>query len=161
MMRLGEILVKRGRLTQEQLDQAIDEKSNRAERLGHTLVRLRMATEADVYEALAEQAGIPFVKLDDLELSADLLESVPVKLVFGRKSLPVGHENGTLRIAIPDPLDFVLVDELRVLLRKDVVPLAAAQTEIEKLIRKYYGVGADEIDQMLTAARDASRMPAP
>ena len=154
MMRLGEILVKRGRLTQEQLDQAIDEKSNRAERLGQALVRLKMATEADVYEALAEQAGIPFVKLEGLELSADLLESVPVKLVFGRKILPVGRENGTLRIAIPDPLDFVLVDELRVLLRKDVVPLAAAPTEIEKLIRKYYGVGADEIDQMLTAARD-------
>ena len=151
-MRLGEILVKRGVVTQAQLEEALSAKSSRAERLGHTLVRLGHAREPEIYRALAEQAGVPFTDLSDLELSKELLESVPVKVVFGRKILPLAQENGALRVAVPDPLDFVLVDELKVLLRKDVHPVAAAPSEIEKLIRKFYGVGGDEMAQMITDA---------
>jgi general secretion pathway protein E/type IV pilus assembly protein PilB len=153
-MRLGEMLRKRGLLTPAQLEQALAARQPGGERLGAALVRLGLVPEPEVYRALAEQAGIGFTDLAGLQLSEELLESVPVKVVFGRKILPLAQQNGALTVAVSDPLDFGLVDELKVLLRKNVVAVAAPPSEIEKLIRGYYGVGADEMARMLTAAGD-------
>jgi type II secretion system protein E len=151
-MLLGEILVKRGGATREHVDEALKKKEGR-ERIGHTLVRLGFAREEDVLLALSEQTRVPFIDLATIEIDTSLLNPATVKTVFQRKVLPIDRNNGTLRVAVSDPLDLEVLDDLRLLLKAKIQPLIAKPSEIDRLIRKHYGVAADEVGRMVDQAR--------
>ncbi len=150
---IGEILVQRGIVTREQLDQALKQKEGR-ERLGQAVVRLGFAREDDVLTALADQTRIPFVDLTKIEVDSSLLSQSAMKTVFRKRVLPIDRANGELRVAVSDPLDLEALDELRILIGCEVVPVVARPSEIDRLIKKHYGVGADEVDRMVVAARE-------
>ena len=152
-MRLGEILVKNGVVTDARIEEALRLRE-KGERIGEALRRLGHAAEDDVLLALSEQTRLPVVDLAGREIPPDVLELVSVKTIFRRKVLPFEKHNGTLRVALADPLDLDVLDELRVLVKGDIEPVIARTTEIDRLIRKYYGVAADEVDRMVEAARE-------
>ncbi len=152
-MVIGEVLVERGKLTREELDRVLREKDP-SERLGEAIVRLGLAEEDDVFRCLAEQAHLPFVEITDLNPDNELLSEVHVKTIFRRRILPLDRENGTIRIAIADPLDLEVLDELRLLLKNEVTAVVARPSEIDRLIKKHYGVGAEEVDNMVGSSRD-------
>ncbi len=152
-MIIGEVLVQKGKLTQEELDRVLREKDP-SERIGEAIVRLGLAGEDDVFRCLADQARLPFVEISDLDPDGELLSEVNVKTIFRRRVLPLDRENGTIRIAIADPLDLEVLDELRLLLKSEVTAVVARPSEIDRLIKKHYGVGAEEVDNMVVASRD-------
>jgi len=152
-VRLGEILVKNGVVTDARIEEALRLRE-KGERIGEALRRLGHAAEDDVLLALSEQTRLPVVDLAGREIPPDVLELVSVKTIFRRKVLPFEKHNGTLRVALADPLDLDVLDELRVLVKGDIEPVIARTTEIDRLIRKYYGVAADEVDRMVEAARE-------
>jgi general secretion pathway protein E/type IV pilus assembly protein PilB len=147
-VRLGEILAHRGVVTPEQVTAALAQHQP-GERIGQTLVRLGCCLEDDVLAALSEQTRIPLLDLGHLEISRDTLDSVAVRTVFNRKILPVSREAGMLRVALADPVDLDILDELRLLSGCDVEPVLARPADIERLIHAHYGVGADEVDRMV------------
>jgi general secretion pathway protein E/type IV pilus assembly protein PilB len=152
-MMLGEILVGRGAVTREQVEDALKRKEGR-ERIGQALVRLGHAREDDVLSALSEQTRVPVVDLARVEIDTSLLNPATVKTVFLKKVLPIDRQNGTLRVAVSDPLDLEVLDDLRLLLRSRIQPLIARPGDIERLIKKHYGVAADEVGRMVDAARE-------
>ena len=111
-MKLGEILVRRGAVTRPQVDEALRKKEGQ-ERIGQTLIRLGMAGEEDVLLALSEQTHLPYVDLTGVEIDPSLLDPVAVKTVFRRRALPIDRQNGVMRVAISDPLDLEVLDELK------------------------------------------------
>lgn len=151
-MRIGEILVGRGAVTPEQVEEALRRKEA-GERLGQTLIRLGYAREEDVLQALSEQTRVPLIDLSRVEIDPTLLNPATVKTVFRRKVLPIDRRDGMLRVAVSDPLDLEVLDELRLLLKSRVQPLLARTSDIERLIKKHYGVAADEVHRMVDAAR--------
>ncbi len=152
-MLLGKILASKGVVTEAQIDEALRQRGP-GERIGQVLMRLGHAEEDDVLQALSEQTRIPYVDLVGVEVAPDVLQQVAVKTVFKRKVLPISRDNGTLRVALSDPLDLDVLDELRLLTKLDIDPVIGKPDEIDRLIKKYYGVGADEVGRMVDAQKE-------
>jgi general secretion pathway protein E/type IV pilus assembly protein PilB len=151
-MLLGEIMIRRGAVTREQVDAALLKKEGK-ERIGQALIRLGHAREEDVLQALSEQTRVPVLDLTKVEIDATLLNPATVKTVFQRQVLPIDRQDGTLRVAISDPLDLEVLDDLRLLLKSRIQPFLARPSDIDRLIKKHYGVAADEVHRMVDAAR--------
>src|SRR5882672_1792314 len=116
-MLIGEILVRNGAATPAQIDDALRRKEGR-ERLGQTLLRLGLAKEEDVYKALSEQSRLPYVDLAAIEIDPTLGSPASMKTIFQRKVLPLDRSNGSLRVALSDPLDLGVLEDLRLLLKR-------------------------------------------
>ncbi len=151
-MMLGEILVRNGAVTAAQVEEALKKREGR-ERIGQALVRLGYAREDDVLQALSEQTRVPLIDLSRVEIDTTLLNPATVKTVFQRKVLPIDRRDGALRVAVSDPLDLEVLDDLRLLLKSRVQPFLARPSDIERMIKKHYGVAADEVHRMVDAAR--------
>jgi len=148
-MNLGEILVRKGFITQSEVEEALLAQREGQERVGAALVRLGLVSQEQALEALSEQMGIPFIELADLSPDAELLEMVPSRLVFRHQVFPVDLVDGRLLVATADPLDIRLFDELRTLLGCEVEPVIASPNDIRTAISTYYGVGADTLDTLV------------
>ena len=153
-MKLGEILVRNGTVTAGQLEAALAAPREPGERIGQVLLRLGHTEEEVVTRALAEQSHIPYLDLSGIDIDMNVLPLVAVKTVFQKKVLPVDRTNGSLRIALSNPLDLTVLDELSLLAGAEIEPVLGRPTEVDRLIKKHYGVGADEVHRMVDAARE-------
>jgi general secretion pathway protein E/type IV pilus assembly protein PilB len=142
--RLGEILIRRGAVTVEEVAQALDQRKP-GERIGETLVRLGFASPREVARALAEQTGIELVELKELAPQPALIENVPTRFVFKARLVPLAREEGRLLVATADPFAVHDLDELRLLTGLDIEPRLAPSDEVEDAIHRLYGVGADAL----------------
>ena len=153
-MNLGEILLRRGHITEADLAEALQAQRESQERLGAALVRLGLISEEQALEALSEQLGIPYVQLTEFSPDPELLRMVPSRLIFRNRIFPVDLVDGRLVVATSEPLDIRLFDELRTLLGREVQPVIASPADIQTAINTYYGVGADTVDSLV---RDSDR----
>ena len=151
-MLIGELLVRRGAVKAAQVEEALQKKEGK-ERLGQALVRLGFAREEDVWQALAEQSRLPYVDLAQVTIDPNLVAAQGLKTVFQRKVLPLDRNNGTLRVAVSDPLDLEVLDDLRLILKARIQPVVARPSEIDRLLKKHYGVAGDEVQRMVDAAK--------
>jgi hypothetical protein len=110
---LGSILLDKGLITREQLDQALDERAHDRELLGETLVRLGFVFEPDLSRVLAEQAGVPHLNLEAVDIDRYAAATVPRQLGETLLALPVRFApEGGLVIAVADPTDETLLPRL-------------------------------------------------
>ena len=110
-----------------------------------------LVVETDMLQVLAEQAGLPFVHLSDYPLS-DLkpLKLIPARLARDYKVFPLREEeDGSIVVAICDPLNITIIDDLRLLLDREISPVVASEDEIMDYIDQYYGVGEESIEKMV------------
>ncbi|MHC4415377.1 MAG: GspE/PulE family protein [Planctomycetota bacterium] len=147
-MGIGSILLERGLIREEQLEQAIAEQNRTGERLDHVLVRLGFVSSADVLDAIGHQFALPIVDLNAIEVEEEVLRLLPPKLVFKQRCVPIGRKNGTLRVATCDPFELTAFDELRLLTGMAIELVLADEQDIRKFIRTHYGVASDTLDQL-------------
>jgi type II secretion system protein E len=152
-MLLGEILVRNRVATSAQVDEALRKKEGK-ERIGQALLRLGFVKEDEVLKALSEQTRIPYVDLTGVEIDPTLGSAASIKTIFQRKVLPLDRSNGSMRVALSDPLDLEVLDDLRLLLKAKIIPVIGRPSEIDRLIKKHYGVAADEVNRMVNAAKE-------
>src|SRR6185295_5247520 len=122
--------------------------------LGQALIRLGFAKEDDVLKGLSQQTQIPYVDLAAIEVDPTLSTPASMKTIFQRKVLPLDRNNGTMRVALSDPLDLEVLEDLRLLLKAKIMPVIGRPSEIDRLLKKHYGVAADEVHRMVNAAKD-------
>ncbi|KPK80947.1 MAG: general secretion pathway protein GspE [Phycisphaerae bacterium SM23_33] len=151
-MSIGELLLEKGLITAENLAQAVALRKRTGQRLDKTLVELGCITEEQVLRVVSEQFGIPMVDLSNVKIDVETLRSLPPKLVYRRGLVPLQKENGTLRLATSDPFDLYSFDEVRMLTGLEIQPVLAPSDEIDKVIKTYYGVGGETIDEMMDSA---------
>ena len=114
-----------------------------------TVVALEYAREDVFLPALAKAMQIPYVKVGDKPIPGEILEKVPTKAIFQYNVIPVGIENGTLRVATSEPFRPGLADSLRLASGLRVKFALSPAGEIEKAAKKFYGVGADTLDRLI------------
>ncbi|MEW6457495.1 MAG: ATPase, T2SS/T4P/T4SS family [Bacillota bacterium] len=136
---LGEILLEKGVITAEALQEALDLQKQTGERLGRVLVDLGYVSEHVLVEALAGQLGIRYVHLDGLALDPELVRSVPEKLIRRHKAVPLRRDGSRLRVAMSDPLNVTAVDDLRLVSGCEIDPVLALESELDLVIRKHLG----------------------
>jgi hypothetical protein len=140
-MRLGDLLIQRGVVTQDQLHESLRRKDP-SERLGETLVRLGFAREEEVLLALSEQLQMPCVDLSELRVERSLLEPAVLDVVHQYQILPLDASEGVVRVALSDPFDSQALEEIGSALQQEVKPVLARASEIKRLIREQGGSGA-------------------
>jgi general secretion pathway protein E len=131
---LGEILVESG-LSPERLKKALELQKKRGGRIGTILMRMNLATEAEVLKALGSQTGIPYqAELGDID--RDLALKLPITYAKKAVVIPLRRENGTVLAATSEPLLLTTLDDLRILYGADVeLCLAPADTILDAINR--------------------------
>src|SRR3981081_4073472 len=112
-MRLGELLIERQQITQEDLDRALELQKERGEKLGKILVDLGFIAARDVLAALSDQLGIPLVTIDGPPAVSPETERLSPRFLRQFRCLPVGREDHTVTLAMADPLDFETLSAVR------------------------------------------------
>ena len=153
-MSIAEVLLEKGLISPEQLSEAMSLRKKEGLRLDRALMQLGAVTEDNLLEVLSEQLAMPVVDLSTVEIDVETLRSLPPKLVYRKNLVPISRENGKLTIATADPFDLYAFDEVRLLTGLEVQPVLAPADEISKVIKTYYGVGGDTIDEMMMSTDD-------
>jgi len=102
-VRLGDLLVREGLITRDQLDQALVEQKNTGMRLGYCLVKLGFVQELEITKALARQYKMPAVDLSRFEVDPKIIKLVPADVAVKHMVLPLKREGRTLTVAVADP----------------------------------------------------------
>lgn len=131
---LGEILYRKGFVDKNNLIRALKKAKDTKKRLGETLLEMGLATEDQITEALAKQFNLEYVNLDEVEIPQSASKLIPEELVKKHRVVPLGQDNGELKVAIKDPMDLDLLDLLRFRLNTELRCCLASPSKIETLI---------------------------
>lgn len=153
-MTIGEALVDKGLITTEQLETAIASRANPSERIDHVLVRSGAVRERDLLRVYSDHFMVPVVELSEADIDPDLLKLVPSRLVHRYGLIPVKRNGRGLQIATSDPYNVYALDEVRTCINMPVEPVLATRSEINKLIKAFYGVGGDVLEEMVQDSDD-------
>ncbi|WP_346354490.1 GspE/PulE family protein [Azotosporobacter soli] len=138
--RLGELLVEKGRITEQQLEAALEKQRQTGRRLGESLIELGCVKEWEIVDALEEQLGISRVDFMQIQIDRTAAISIPVSLAERYKLIPVACHEGRLRVAMADPTNFFAIDDVRMASGYEIEPALAAESDILRAIQQCYGV---------------------
>lgn len=147
-MEAGDILVRRGLLDPEQLEksrQGVGEGTN----VVSVAIDLGYVDEEVALRALAEEVGLDFIDLAQVDVDLSLLETFPTKLIYRQYLFPIARNNGQLEVATSDPFNLYPIDEASAATGLSVIPLLASRSEIDKLIKRHLGVGSETVDHLI------------
>lgn len=171
-VRIGEMLMRQGRIDELQLQSALAHQSRWGGRLGRAVVHLGFLDEATFLEVLSEQLGTTFITIGDRPVAPAVLALVPLRLVRTRKVLPLARltegRRGPLVVALADPGDLGVLDEIGFASGLEVRPVLATEADLDQAIARLYGPrlpGSSRLEALdlpedtnpLTAARRGRR----
>ena len=139
--RLGELLIKRNYITPDQLKRASDEQKLKGGRLESNLVRLGYIREDELLSFLSAQYRVPSVKISKMEINPSVIKLIPSSLSKKYFIIPIKRMGPKLTLAMADPSNIVVIDEIKFMTGFNVEPVVASETEIIDAIKKYYGGG--------------------
>jgi type IV pilus assembly protein PilB len=148
--RLGDTLLRDGLLSREQLTQALVEQKASKQRLGYVLVKMGLVPELEITKVLARQFRMPAVDLSRFEVDPKILKLVPGDMATKGVVLPLKREGRTLTVAMADPSDMGLLEDLKFVTRFDLFPVIAGEYTLRALIEKHYQQGnQQELETLL------------
>ncbi len=156
----GENLVRRGIISQKQLDEAIHKKQTTMShrKLGEILVRLGYISREHITETLAQQLGLTRINLRETEIPDEVIELVDREIATIYHIVPVRLEGDVLYIATADPTNIELFDDLWRLLGRPVEPLLSTVEHIREALARYYKVQESTVESMLSTMSSASTL---
>jgi len=183
--RLAKILHKQGVLSEQQVEQvckearALPARDRRARAyeqraVAYDLVqRLHFPSESDptgflgeveIAKAVAKEAGVDFVRIDPLDLDADLIESrISRPFAKRHRMLPLAMSDGRLQVACADPFDLESLDSFRRIVERDIDLVVASEPDILKAINEFYGLrhSVKRAERDLSSGLDLGNLEAP
>ena len=151
-VRLGELLVNSGVLTNEQLQQALDNPARQGKKLGEFLVDEGIVSEDDLAKALSRQLDLDMIDLQSTNVDKEVLNLVPVNVLKKNKIFPFAYKENNfnvLMVAMADPLDYNAIDDINIITNFQVEPVVATTRSIMLAIDKYFG--QEEVTEALAA----------
>ena len=143
--RLGDLLIRERLVSEEQIRQALAEQVSSGMRLGYTLVKLGFVEETEITKMLARQYRMPAVDLTRFEVDQRIVKLVPAELAVKHTLLPLKREGRTLTVAMSDPTDMAVVDDLKFITRYDIFPVIAGEYTLRNAIERHY----EQVDAQL------------
>jgi general secretion pathway protein E/type IV pilus assembly protein PilB len=118
-------------------------------RIDCVLVETGLVNEEDALKTLADALGLKFVDLSSVEIDRELLAKFPTSAVFRHTILPLGRDNGKVRVATHDPFNLEALNELSALSGFRLDPVLARRDDVLQRIKEYLGVGGDTINELV------------
>ncbi|MDI6844060.1 MAG: ATPase, T2SS/T4P/T4SS family [Anaerosomatales bacterium] len=135
--KLGELLLRAGKITEDQLASALAVQAAEGGKLGQVLVRQLVLDEDEIAQTLAEQKGLEYVRLTSFPIDRDAATQIPERLARKRLVIPIAYRGDSIVLAMADPLDVEAIDDVQLTARRPVVPVVATPTQIQYAIEKY------------------------
>ncbi|MCC6423575.1 MAG: hypothetical protein IT447_08870, partial [Phycisphaerales bacterium] len=144
---IGRVLTKMGKVTREQVVQALDFQKSKGGALGRILIDLGYVNQTDLNAALAAQRGYEMINLEGRQISPATIAAVPPQIATTNKVLPLEFNPATksLLVAMANHENFRALDDLRSLMGYNVKALIGDPEQIDKLIAKYYQAGTESL----------------
>ena len=148
------ILSTSGLYSSEQINRILDQRAaNPGMKLAEAVVKFGGAKEADFLAAVGKTLGLEVVDLEHRQPNPDALTRLPASAVYQYNVLPFALGDGVLTVVTSDPFDTTAADGLRLIVGGVVKTALAPREDVEKAVKKYYGVGADAIEKMIEDGR--------
>ncbi|MCG6980401.1 MAG: type IV-A pilus assembly ATPase PilB [Deltaproteobacteria bacterium] len=146
--KLGNFLVREGLITPEQLENALQEQKANGGMLGSNLVKMGYIEEAELMEFLSKQFGVPSTDPSKLDVDPEVIEMIPGNIVNKYRIVPISLEGQTLTIAMVDPSNIFIIDDIKFLTRKNIRVTVATESSIKSAMDRFYDAGAALEDVM-------------
>ena len=147
--RIGELLISEGLITRAQLDKALEEqRASAGNRLGYTLVKLGFVDELTLTRLLARQLKVPAVDLTRSEIDPALVRLVPADIAVQHLVMPLRREGRVLYVAMADPTNLRVIDDLKFRTRSDIYPVIAGEYTLRTMIERVYPAVEETVDGM-------------
>ena len=135
--RLGDLFVREGLVSSQQLQEGLREARSSGTRLGHALVKLGFVPEDELTRMLAKQYRVPAVDLDKVQLDTKIL------------LLPLRRVGRTLTVAMVNPTDLGAIDDLKFVTKMNIEPVIAGEYTLRKHLEQYYGTADEQMAVIL------------
>jgi type IV pilus assembly protein PilB len=139
--RLGELLVKKNYITPDQLKKALEDQRLKGGRLESALIRSGYIKEDELLSFLSAQYRVPSIKISKIEVNPNVIKLIPSSISKKYFIIPINRVGPKLTMAMADPSNIVVIDEIKFMTGFNVEPVVASETEIIDAIKKYYGGG--------------------
>ncbi|HEX8692949.1 MAG TPA: type IV-A pilus assembly ATPase PilB [Longimicrobium sp.] len=147
--RIGDQLVHEQLITRDQLLKALDDARANGTRVGFSLVKLGFLAEPDLVRALARQHRVPAVDLERVKLDPRILKLIPGEIAVKHQVLPLRRVGRTLTVAMSNPTDLGVIDDLKFITRLDIEPVIAGDFTLRKVIEREYESADEKINELL------------
>jgi len=147
--RIGELLVREGLITQEQLRRALADARQNNTRIGFSLIKLGYIAEEDLTRMLARQYRVPAVDLNRVQLDQKIIRLIPSDLAIKHLVLPLRRVGRTLTVAMANPADTRAIEDLRFVTRFDIEPVIVGEYTLRKHIERYYETSDERLNEIL------------
>jgi len=157
--RIGEMLLREGLITKEQLQKALDEQRASGSRVGYSLVKMGFVDETELTRMLARQYRMPAVDLTKFEVDARIAKLIPAELATKHLILPLKRDGRTLTVAMADPTNLGVIDDLQFITRYDIFPVIGGEFTLRNAVEKYYETASQD-SQMAELLADIENLDA-
>jgi type IV pilus assembly protein PilB len=152
--RIGDLLLREGLITQDQLNKALQEQRNNGTRVGYNLVKLGYVKETDLTRMLARQHKMPAVDLTKFQVDPRIAKLIPGELAIKHSVLPLKRDGRTLTVAMSDPATMSVLDDIKFITRLDIFPVIAGEFTLRNAIEKFYSSGEAQMENLLADIAD-------
>lgn len=137
--RIGDLLIERGLITDNELKFALDMQKQTHEKLGEVLVNNNIVSPEDMAKTLAYQLEVDYIDLAKVNVPQELSGLIGRNTARQNHLVPVQKQGDALYVAMDDPLNYYAIDEVRKMTKLRIVPLIATETAVERAINTLYG----------------------
>ncbi len=148
---IGRVLTKMGKVTREQVQEALSFQKSKGGALGRILIDLGYVKEVDLNIALAAQKGYEFIDVSAATVQKEAIDAVPAQIATTNKVLPLTFDKATkkLTVVLANPENFRALDDLRSLMGFNVTAKIGDAEAVERLVNKHYNTAADSMGEIL------------
>ena len=150
--RLGDILIEKKLLTEEQLAQALKQQKLRKERLGKVLVELNYLSERDILDVISQQLNIPIMDISRIIVDKEVADLVDADLARDKLVMPLMLDNGHLVVGMADPLDVFTLEKIEHSVKMPIDVVVCSEIQITNLIAEMYGAINKTVSALVSEA---------
>src|SRR5205809_2832566 len=159
-VRIGDLLMREGLITKEQLDKALQEQKQNGTRVGYNLVKLGFIPETELTKMLARQYKMPAVDLSKFNVDPKIAKLIPGEMALKNLVLPLKRDGRTLTVAMADPTNMGVIEDMKFITRYDIFPVIAGEFTIRNVLEKIFETTEAQLGQILKSieAEDESEV---
>ena len=158
-LKIGQILLNSGDITEEQLDEALQKQKTSKKRIADILIEDGIVTEQQVCKALEKQLYIPYIDLDSVPIDEELSGIIPEDMAQSKMIIPIEKEGRFLTVAVADPLNYQGLKDISIATKLKVKPVIAEPSKITAKLREMYAAqkAIDDAKEFLSSQQTKSK----
>ncbi len=141
-IRLGDCLIEKGLITDEQLQAALAEQKTKGTKLGETIIDLGFCDENALIDVLCDQLGIEYVDLRRIKIDESMVQILTEQFMKKNCLIPIGYDPlspNILRVAMADPMDIIAIDDIAIITNLQVEPVLSTKSQINSQLDRFFG----------------------